>query len=135
VRLALGSESPREQEEAVARLTTLGQEAKPYLRDVLAKSKTPGVRAECIRALAELYDYESMDAMLAALNDESALVRGRAEACMKRMLRFESHYHYNDPPEQRRAAAEALKEYWEEHRTSPIFKKWLKRLEDKERES
>ncbi len=131
VQLALEAESPREREEAAARLASLREPAKPYLREVLAKTTTPGVRAECLRALAELYDYESMDAILRALDDESELVRGRAEACVERMLSIESPYHYNDPPAQRREAAEALKQYWEEHRHSPIFKKWLERLEEK----
>lgn len=131
VQLALGAETSREQEEAVAKLTALGAAAKPYLREVLSKSSARGVRAECLRGLAELYDYDSMEALLAALDDESALVRGRAEVAVERMLSFESAYHYDDPPAQRRAAAEALREYWEQHRNSPIFKKWLERLKEK----
>jgi len=130
-RLALEAESPQEREEAASRLAAHGPAVKGYLRDLLAKSDTPGVRAECLRALAEFWDYESMDAMLAALDDQSALVRGRAEACVERMLSIESPYRYNDPPEKRRQAAQALRTYWESHRESPIFKKWVQRLKEK----
>lgn len=126
---ALAPGEAKDQEMATARLVAFGEAARAEMRDVLAKSQNPGVRAQCLQGLAMLWDYESMPAMLAALSDESARVREQAGAAVKHMLSFDVGYGAADPPEKREAAAKRLREQWESWRNSPLFKTWQQRLQ------
>ena len=129
-RSALEAPTPREQEEAVVQLAQFGTEAREQLRRVLAESKTPRVRAACIRALAGQLDYDNMPAFLDALDDDSALVRGRAGAAVQQMLYADVAFPYDAPPV-REPAAKDLRERWEIMRDSPIMKKWKQRQAEK----
>ena len=76
---ALTLRLPAERERAAAALAaTSSDESRQHLRRVYRQSKSPSVRAACIGGIARGWDYDSMDSLLVALEDESPLVRGRA---------------------------------------------------------
>lgn len=142
---ALEAASPEEQELAAVELAQLAsdneqkpplrEEAREHLRRVLAESQSPPVRLACIRGLASEWDYQSMPALLDALDDESELVRSDAAMAVERMMSVTLKgfgYQYNDPPAKRAPAIKRIRQDWEKKRDSPIFIKWRKRLKEKQ---
>ncbi len=130
VQVALEAPDASEQEAAAAELAQLGEPARDQLRHVLAESRSPGVRAAVIQGLGKLWDYESMPSLLDAMEDPSAVVRGRAAVVVERMMSVDCGFRAADPPEARAKVVEELREQWENFRTSPIFAKWKKRLQE-----
>lgn len=139
-RQALEAPDAQDRETAAVRLAELAnrnevdrswrQEAKQQLRRVLAKSPSPPVRAACILGLASQWDYQSMPALLEALDDRSALVRGRAAMAVRRLLSVNFGYHHDDPPEKRRQAKKRICDHWETMCDSPLMQTWNKRLQE-----
>ena len=131
-RQALEAPSSDEQEVAAVQLAQLGRPAREHLQRVLSQSQSPQVRAACIRGLAVQWDYDSMPAMLDALDDESQWVRGRAVEAVERMMSRNFNYQSDDPADKRAAAAFRIREHWEEFRDSEILDNWKKRLQERE---
>ena len=78
-----------QQQQEIVRLARRGQSARAEIRQILAEAEQPDVKAVAIQCLAELYDYESMDTILRALEDESPIVRRRAKAAAARMTGYD----------------------------------------------
>lgn len=135
-RQALEAPDASDQEAAATRLSELGKDAQEQLQRVLAKSQSPGVRATCLQALADQWDYDSMPAFFKALDDDSPLVRGRAVVAVEKMLstdlRRNFNYRYNDPSERRASAVEHLQQYWEKTRNTPLMQKWIKKQREEQ---
>jgi uncharacterized protein (UPF0147 family) len=112
----------------------LREEARQQLRRVLGESQSPQVRAACIQGLASQWDYESMPALLDALDDSSDLVRGRARVAIERMMSVDLGsfgYKYDDPSAKRAAAIQRIRNDWEIKRDQPVFQNWMERLKKK----
>ena len=126
--------SPGEQAVAAAQLTSQGEAAVPHMRRVLAEAKTPEIRARMIQGLSLEWDFESMPAFLAGMDDESLLVRVRSAAAVERVLGSFPHRKYNprDPPEQRRAAIEFLRECWSKVRANYPIEQLKARVKGKD---
>ena len=142
---ALEAASEEEQELAAVELAQLAsdkelgpqlrEEAREHLRRVLAETQSLPVRSACIRGLASEWDYQSMPALLDALDDESEVVRSDAAMAVQRMMSVNLKgfgYQYDDPPARRAPAIKRIREDWDKKRDSPIFIKWRKRLKEKQ---
>jgi len=132
VEQALQAENPEQREMAAAQLAqfpTKGRKATVQLRTVLKKSDSPVVRATAIQGLASEGDYESMNEIIAALNDPNPLVRGRAGAAVEDMLGLRFDMRHDDPTEKRRVKIQLVKDAWEDMRGSRMLEDWRSRRE------
>ncbi len=133
---ALEAEGPVEREMAVARLAqlpTTGQKASVHLRQVLQKSDLPSVRATAIQGLASEGDYDSLDVIIAALNDPDPLVRGRACAAVEDMLGMRFDMRHDDPIEKRKIKIKLVIDAWQNMQNSPVLEDWKKRRQKMKR--
>lgn len=130
-RLALEADSAEEREKAAIQLTDAeGLEALEHLRRVATESKDANVRAVCVLEIGDRRDYESMDLLLAALDDESALVRARAAKAVGRIIGREYHYAHNAPRSERQSTIDAIQACWQEMQTSQAMMDKLKELRE-----
>jgi len=129
-RQALEAATAEEQEQAAVRLAALPQsEARSHLRDVLRQSKVAGVRAACLQGLGASHDYQSMDLLLEALEDESPLVRGRAGVAVTRMIGRDYHFRANGSEESRAKAVKGIRTCWEEMKKSKLLESFKQELQ------
>jgi len=117
-RTALEGATSAEKERAAVELAGRGAEAGEHLRRVLQKSKLPQVRAAAIQGLGAQHDYESVEALLDALEDESPLVRGRAGIAMKTLLGVDFRFRAAASPEERAVKVQLIRKAWDEMRES-----------------
>ena len=110
-----------QQQSAAVGLVQLGAPAIPQMRKVLRESQSTEVRAQMILGLAQQWDLDSMPAFLAAMDDPSPLIRGRAEMAVKKILTTVGDYRADDPPEKRRLALQAVRKKWDAMRASPRY--------------
>jgi hypothetical protein len=110
--MALSASTPEAAEAAAVQLSQGGRPAREQMRRVLAESKRPEVRAACVRGLAELWDYNSMPALFKAMEDESQMVRARAGAAMRRLLKDDGGFRAEDPKEKRDQAIKQCRLCW-----------------------
>jgi len=127
--IALTAESPQERERAAAQLIRHGDDAKDELRRVLAGSDTPEVRAICVQGLAALRDYDSMENMLDALEDPSAVVRSAAARAGMQLLGAKYEFDAEGPPEKRKKTVEFFRETWSEYKDADGFKAWMDQMQ------
>jgi HEAT repeat protein len=130
---ALNKPTVEERTRAAVRLGDCGYEAREELRRVLQQSDTPEVRAACIQAIGAIEDYDSMDLLLEALEDEAIVVRGSAGSAVSKMvmghdLRFS--FKANAPEQERKKAVATLRAYWEQLRGSPLLNRY-RRLQER----
>jgi hypothetical protein len=129
---ALEADSANEREMAVAQLSGLGRESTEHLQRVLAKGNSPSVRATAIQGLAKQWDYDSMDPIIDALNDDDPLVRGRAGRAVERMLGMQFGLRHDAPVEERKAKIKLVRTAWKQMKTSEVFENWKQRLAQKQ---
>ncbi|MCA9269319.1 MAG: hypothetical protein KDA41_12645 [Planctomycetales bacterium] len=90
------------------------------LRAIVADAKRePTARAQAICLIAEARDWESVDLLIAQLEDSSPLVRGRAGVALQHILGTDFLYRAESPPAQRAAAIRGLRRYWESRKAYP----------------
>jgi HEAT repeat protein len=129
--IALTAPAAGEREAAAVALIPMGESAVVVMRRVLDQSDKPEVRSAMIQGLIQQWDLESMPVFLAAMNDESPLVRMRAAGAVRRVFLDVAIYREDDPPEARKAAIEVYRSRWESLRASPAYDKILKRLKER----
>ncbi len=129
---AIEADSADERETAVAQLSGLGRESTEHLQRVLAKGNSPAVRATAIQGLAKQWDYDSMDPIIDALNDDDPLVRGRAGRAVERMLGMQFGLRHDAPVEEREAKIKLVRTAWQEMKTSEVLENWKQRLAQKQ---
>jgi hypothetical protein len=131
-RQALNGATTADKVEAAVRLGDCGPEAVDELRRVLQDSNVPGVRAACIEGLGRNEDYESVDAMLGLLEDESVTVRSTAGAVASNLIpgpKVDPPFKADGPEAERKKAIEELKSNWEEYRDSPLLNRHKRELQ------
>jgi hypothetical protein len=132
-RLALEAETAEQREEAAIQLADAeGLEGLEHLRRVAKQSGDANVRAVCIFEIGDRRDYESMDLLLDALEDESALVRARAAKAVGRIIGREYHYKHNAPASERASTIKAIRACWEEMKNSPAMMNKVKEMREKQ---
>jgi hypothetical protein len=131
---AVSAPTPQQRIEAAAKLTAhkLTQIDSPVaieeMSRVLHESTDSEVKAAMIQGLAAGRDFDSMDAFLAALDDESLLVRTRAHGAVKRLLQIDAGYRPEAPREQRLKKIKIYRDDWEKMRISPGLRKFREKL-------
>ena len=111
---ALSAATAEEKEAAAVKLSQAGQPGIEEMRQVYQQSDVAEVRAACVKGLGVLRDYDSMDVFFKSLEDESALVRGRAGVAMIRMLGRDYRFRANGSPAERAQSIASMKKAWEE---------------------
>lgn len=116
-RQALTATSPQTQAQAASRLAALAAESPATgrseliasLRDTLANGHTAEVRAAAIVGLARTQDRAQLPLLVTAIEDDNALVAGRAVAAVQQLLgvRYEMTGRPFDTEERRRLAGMA----------------------------
>ena len=137
VEAALSSEVPVAGEAAVAHLakrTTIeaSNPTREHLRHVFQESDQPNVRAASIKGIARGWDYDAMEALFDALDDESLEVRTQAGAAIEKLIGLRFHYRASDPPVKRSETVAKMRSTWVQFRKSPKFDQWLARLANDE---
>jgi hypothetical protein len=125
---ALTGATPEAKQAAAAQLSDWGAEALPQMREVLAGSDVPEVRAMMVQGLGKQYDYESMELLLKGLEDESVEVRERSAQVVRVMLGRSVPFNAAGPTAERAAAVAAMRKEWEELQKSPLLKNFQERL-------
>jgi len=123
---ALTAATTEEKEKAAVKLASFGEAGREPLRRVLKTTQDASVRAASIDGLGGMWDYDSMDAMVAALSDESPLVRRRAHFVVQRMLQLNLAYNPADPAPQRARAVKVIDDAWKKMAAHPSFSEWKK---------
>ncbi|MCA9270490.1 MAG: HEAT repeat domain-containing protein [Planctomycetales bacterium] len=127
---ALHASSVDDRELAAAELSDWGEAAQDHMRRVLAQADSPSVRSLMIQGLGNVYDYESMDVFLAALDDESELVRGRAAAAVRKMLGRALAFDPSAEPAEREKAAELMRKEWKGLKGTPLLEDFKARVKN-----
>jgi hypothetical protein len=122
---ALTSTDAGEQQEAAGMLGDWGQvayesdnpetmqELSPVFARVYRESNNPKVRAEALRGITTARDWSSMDVVFEALDDEDAVVRGRAGAAATKLLGVDFGYRANDPQDKRDRIVQGMRGEYE----------------------
>jgi HEAT repeat protein len=114
---ALSAENPIAQARATTQLGKRG--AAPQLREVMAQTSDPEVRATAAQALGDLADFQSVPELLRLCDDASPLVRGRAGAALCSILGADFPFQADLPPDQRARVTDAMRKMYEQMRRSP----------------
>lgn len=125
---ALSAATPQEQQAAAAQLCDWGAAALPQMRNVLSASKVPEVKSLMVQSLGNQYDYESMDLLLTALDDESVDVRQRSALAVRKMLGRSVQYDASAPTAERAAAVAWMRKEWDQLKQSPLLAEFKERL-------
>ncbi|MCA9187645.1 MAG: hypothetical protein KDA99_18580 [Planctomycetales bacterium] len=128
--LALTAPSMQERQAAAAKLTDLGASALPQMRQVFEQSDAPEVRGICVEGLGRNWDYESLDAIISAMEDPSPDLRGRAGLIAGRMTGRDRPFFAHGPEAERRVIIEHVRQDWEEIRKSPYSGDLKRRLKE-----
>lgn len=126
--VALHGESAERQETAAVNLSDIGPPAREQLRRVLRESREDRVRAACIQALGDLYDYDEMELLLKALEDDSAWVRTRANGAVSRLLGRDHGFLPQAAPKDRSDAIARMRRDWSTMRESELLRKFKEKL-------
>jgi hypothetical protein len=116
---ALTGDNPIAQQLAAAQLSNHRDAATPQLRQVLKEARHPDVRAAAAQGLGDVQDFQSVPELLRLCDDPSPLVRGRAGAAVTNIIGMDFFFKADDPPEQRKAAIEAMRRAYEQMRRQP----------------
>lgn len=110
--LALFSASENEREDAAIRLARHPDKPVGQLRRVFAESKSARVRAAAAMGLGRLRDWESGPLLIAALEDPSPLLRGRAAQALNRIAAEDFRFRARDPLKKRQQKLQRIKRKW-----------------------
>ena len=126
--VALTGDTPEERQMAAAELTEYGEEAKTHMRDVLAQSDDVNVRGICINGLANIYDYDSIEIMLAGLDDESPVIQGRCLVALRKLLGRSFHFDPSMSEDERKKRIAQIRAEWESIRDSGLVDQFKERM-------
>jgi len=95
----------------------------------VSSDKAPEVRASAASVLGHLYDYNNMDSLLKAMDDEDLNVRRKAYEAVSRIFGRRYEFNTNSPSAERKVVIQAIAKDWEVH------KKHVGEYHDKHRKS
>ena len=126
--VALNGSTSEERQLAAAELTEYGEDAKEYMRDVLAKSSDENVKATCIQGLANIYDYDSIEIMLEGLDSESPVVQGACLVAVRKLIGRSFHFDPNMSQAARTKRIEEIRKEWETIRDTGLIEDFKARM-------
>jgi hypothetical protein len=90
------------------------------LKQITTDSKRrPEQRVQAIFYLAESRNWDGVEALLSAMDDESLLVRGRAAAAVRHVLGTDFYFHADDAKSKRQESIDGIRRYWESRKNNP----------------
>ena len=110
-----------ERERAAVELGNRGLKALPHLRALAQQSDSKAVRAAALYGLGMQWDFDSMDVLLNAMEDESPVVRSRAAGAVARMLSRDRRFQAHGPETDRARIVGFYRTDWEQLRNAPYF--------------
>jgi hypothetical protein len=116
---ALTAGSAVERERAALDLAGGNASAIAPMREVLAKTESPQVKSYIIQGLGAQRDWDSMPALIDALDDPAIQVRDRAGVAVNAMLGVDYYYKANDPAPKREAAVKLMRQRYKSMLKSP----------------
>jgi HEAT repeat protein len=131
-RRALTASTEAEQAAAASKLAGMGPQAREHLQRTYRQSQSPRVRAASVMGLGAQRDYESIELLFEAAQDDSPEVRRYAGVSLKKMLGVDMGFRANDPPEKRAAVLEGMRQAYEEMKKSGMLDEWLERMNRKD---
>ena len=121
VETALNAPSNDEQLKAAQELARLEDEAIVGLRELLSKSNNENVVTTSIMGLSRQMDYESMDQILAKLDDGSLAVRAASATAATKLLGRNHHFPVRGTDQERAKVRDRILADWESYRESDLF--------------
>ena len=126
--VSLTGASSEERELAAAELTEYREDAKQFMRDVLAQSIDENVKAKCINGLANIYDYESIDIMLEGLESDSPTIQGACLVSVRKLIGRSFHFDFSMTEAERKKRVELIRKEWESIRDSGLIEDFKARM-------
>lgn len=121
LRQALGAEQSVDRQKAASALGDHPLASAELLVRLLRESDDPMVRAVAVRALGERGAYDHVEAMIAALEDDSPTVRSSAQLGLSLLLQRKIRFPADGTETQRAVALAQVKATWEKLRNSPAL--------------
>jgi hypothetical protein len=119
-RQALEAPSEEEQDRAAAALADLGETGLPQMQALLAHSTaSPRVKGRVIEGLAMARDWDSIPALINAMESNSLEVRGRAGSAVTALLGADFGFRAKGSPASREQAIRAIRAEYERMRDHP----------------
>jgi hypothetical protein len=126
------SAPPEKRQEAAAELAQFSPREAPAapqeMTRVYHESREPEVKAVVIQGMASNWDYDSIDTLFAAMDDESLLVRARAHAAVVHLLEVDAGYRADAPREERLAKIKMYRDDWAKYKHSPALRKFREKI-------
>jgi HEAT repeat protein len=125
---ALTAPTEAERTAAASELAGMGRPAREHLRRTYQQSDSPKVRSASVLGLGAQRDYDSIDLLFQAAQDESPEVRRHAGVAIQKMLGVDMGFRANDPPEKRAAILKGMRKAYEEMKSSGMLDEWRDRM-------
>jgi hypothetical protein len=120
--------APEVRVQATMQLIKLKDKGLESLRKVAQKAPDAESKALAIAGLGGLWDFDSMDLILAGLEDESEVVRIRSHVTIEQMLGMRIPFNATDPPAQRQQAVKKMHAEWKALQAGPLLQELKDRL-------
>ena len=118
---ALNDPSHQAQIRAAQELAQLGEPALESLRKIASESANPGVLSVCILGISRQSDYESMDIIIAKLDNPESSVRSSAATALRKMLGRDFHFPVDGSKENRDRVRDEIIKDWNLYNGSELF--------------
>jgi HEAT repeat protein len=125
---ALNAPTEAERQAAASELAGMGKPAREHLQRTYRQSEEPKVRAASVLGLGAQRDYDSIDLLFEAAQDDSPEVRRHAGVAIQKMLGVDMGFRANDPPEKRAAVLQGMRRAYEEMKASGMLDEWRSRM-------
>ena len=79
----------------------------------------PEQRVQAMYLLAKENDWESVEILIAQLNDPRPLVRGRAASAIRHILGTDFYFRAQDPADKRQESIDGIRKYWQSRKSNP----------------
>ena len=132
---ALSAATADDRQLAAVELAAWGDVATEQLRHVFSESDSDTVRMICVEGLGAVWDYESMGAILDAVESESPDLSGKAARAVARLTGRDYRFRANGMPAERASLVKRMRSDWEEIRSSPHFEELKRRLRESHEKS
>jgi len=110
---AMGDDRPKVRAKAAIALASAGHRDRTALLAKAARDDpSADVRATAVSALGQVYAYNEMETLLAALEDGDVTVRRRAAEAICRITGVDFAFRADDPPEKRRKIIAIVRHLW-----------------------
>jgi hypothetical protein len=120
--------APEVRVRATVQLIKLKDKGLASLRKIAQKAPDAESKALAIAGLGSLWDFDSMDLILAGLEDESDVVRTRSHVTIEQMLGVRIPFGAKDPPAQREQAVKKMHDEWKALQAGPLLEELKQRL-------